>query len=72
MYCQQFLKSWLERDLIDEELVLAGYKEGDAVINYMTNNPNLDNKYLDDADDDTTVIDDNSGDDNGESNTIDE
>ncbi len=72
VYCQQFLKSWLERDLIDEELVLAGYKEGDAVINYMTNNPNLDNKYLDDADDDTTVIDDNSGDDNGESNTIDE
>ena len=49
-YCQEFLKSWIERDLIDEELVLNGFKEGDACISFLTHDPNLDNNYLEEAD----------------------
>ena len=49
IYSQQFIKSWLERDLINEELVLNDFKEGDAVISFMTDDPNLDNEYLKDS-----------------------
>ena len=48
-YCQQFLKSWSERDLINEELLLNNYEEGDAYVSFMTEDPNLDNQYLDES-----------------------
>lgn len=66
IYCQQFIKSWLERDLINEELLLTGkFEEGDAVISFMTDDPNLDNEYLKDAGQSSN----NDGDDDGESST---
>lgn len=55
-YCQEFLKSWIERDLIDKELVLNGFSEGDACISFLTHDPNLDNSYMEEADGE--VIDD--------------
>lgn len=57
-YCQEFIKSWLERDLINEELVNANYAEGDACISFMTGNSNLDNNYLEESSNE--VDDDNS------------
>ena len=54
-FCQEFLKAWIERDLIDEELVLNGYNEGDACISFMTHDPNLDTNYLEEADGDNIL-----------------
>ena len=63
-YCQEFLKSWIERDLIDKELLLNGFNEGDACISFLTHDPNLDNNYLEEADgeniDDTLENEDGS------------
>ena len=55
-YCQEFLKGWIERDLIDEELVLNGFNEGDACISFLTHDPNLDNNYMEEAEGE--VVDD--------------
>lgn len=49
-FCQEFLKEWLERDLINPELVSAGYEEGDAYISFMTNEVDLDTNYLEKGD----------------------
>lgn len=70
VFCQQFVKSWLERDLINEELLLAGYAEGDAYINFLTNDPNLDNEYLTDSKEGSNQENNNVGDNSGESNPI--
>ena len=48
-YCQEFLKGWIERDLIDEELVLNGFSEGDAYISFLTHDPDLDNPYMEES-----------------------
>lgn len=45
-FLQEFLKRWLERDLINRELSLIGKPEGSAWINFQTGNINLDNYYL--------------------------
>lgn len=45
-FLQEFLKRWLERDLINRELSLIGKPEGSAWINFQTGNINLDNNYL--------------------------
>ena len=72
VYCQQFIKSWLERDLINEELSLhEGFNEGDAVISFMTNDPNLDNEYLKDAGQEANLKEGQEGETNGESNPTD-
>jgi len=57
-FAQEFLKRWIEKDLINKELELNGYHEGDAYISFMTNDPNLDTNYLEEADNGTPIIED--------------
>lgn len=45
-FCQEFLKGWLERTLINPQLVKHGFKEGDAYISFMTDEADLDTNYL--------------------------
>ena len=45
-FCQQFLKSWVERDLIDPELEKQGKEKGSVYLNFMTGDENLDTQYL--------------------------
>lgn len=77
-FLQEFLKRWLERDLINRELALIGKPEGSVWINFQTGNINLDNNYLEtdnsieteedtvenelDSSDDDEGVDDGSGD----------
>ena len=77
-FLQEFLKRWLERDLINRELSLIGKPEGSVWINFQTGNRNLDNNYLEtdnsieteedtvenelDSSDDDEEVDDGSGD----------
>ena len=49
-FCQEFLKEWLERDLINPELETAGYEEGSAYISFMTDEVDLDTNYLEKGD----------------------
>lgn len=55
-FCQQFLKSWIERDLINPELERAGFNKGDVYIDFLTGDEQLDNSYLESADVPNTVI----------------
>lgn len=77
-FLQEFLKRWLERDLINRELSLIGKSEGSVWINFQTGDRNLDNNYLEtdnsieteedtvenelDSSDDDEEVDDGSGD----------
>lgn len=77
-FLQEFLKRWLERDLINRELSLIGKPEGSVWINFQTGDRNLDNNYLEtdnsieteedtveeelDSSDDDEEVDDGSGD----------
>lgn len=77
-FLQEFLKRWLERDLINRELSLIGKPEGSVWINFQTGDRNLDNNYLEtdnsieteedtvenelDSFDDDEEVDDGSGD----------
>lgn len=45
-FLQEFLKRWLERDLINRELSLIGKPECSVWINFQTGDRNLDNNYL--------------------------
>lgn len=45
-FLQEFLKRWLERDLINRELSLISKPEGSVWINFQTGDHNLDNNYL--------------------------
>ena len=45
-FCQEFLKEWLERDLINPELARIGKEEGSAYISFMTGDADLDTNYL--------------------------
>lgn len=49
-YLQEFLKRWLERDLINRELSLAGFSEDSVWLNFQTGNIHLDNNYLETGD----------------------
>ena len=49
-FCQEFLKEWVERTLIDPELEKHGKEKGSVYIDFMTGDPNLDNNYLVSAD----------------------
>ncbi len=49
-FCQEFLKSWVERELFDKELELHGYEKGSVYIDFLTGDPNLDTNYLVSAD----------------------
>lgn len=77
-FLQEFLKRWLERDLINRELSLIGKPEDCVWLNFQTGNHNLDNNYLEtdnsieteedtvenelDSSDDDEGVDDGSGD----------
>ena len=77
-FLQEFLKRWLERDLINRELSLIGKPESSVWINFQTGDHNLDNNYLEtdnsieteedtvenelDSSDDDEEVDDGSGD----------
>lgn len=77
-FLQEFLKRWLERDLINRELALIGKPEDCVWLNFQTGNHNLDNNYLEtdnsieteedtvenelDSSDDDEEVDDGSGD----------
>ena len=50
-FAQEFLKRWIEEDLINRELSLNGFNEGDACISFLTEDPNLDTNYLEEGDD---------------------
>ena len=45
-FCREFLKGWVERTLINPELEKHGFKKGDAYINFMTGDADLDTNYL--------------------------
>lgn len=45
-FCREFLKGWIERTLINPELEKHGFKKGDAYINFMTGDADLDTNYL--------------------------
>ena len=55
-FCQQFLKSWIERDLFNPELERAGFNKGDVYIDFLTGDEQLDNSYLESADVPNTEI----------------
>lgn len=48
-FCQEFLKEWLERDLINPELARIGKEEGSAYISFMTGDADLDTNYLEEG-----------------------
>lgn len=54
-YCQEFLKEWVERTLIDPELQKHGYEKGSAYITFQTTDADLDTNYL--ATDDMHTVD---------------
>lgn len=49
-FAQEFLKRWIEEDLINRELTLNGFNEGDACVSFLTEDPNLDTNYLEEGD----------------------
>ena len=48
-FCQEFLKGWVERTLIDAELEKHGYEKGSVYIDFLTGNADLDTNYLESA-----------------------
>ncbi|WP_409200643.1 hypothetical protein [Methanobrevibacter sp. DSM 116169] len=54
-YAQEFLKKWLERDLIDKELELNGFKAGSVWIDFNPEDIDLDTNYLEAKEDDLTI-----------------
>ena len=55
-FCREFLKGWVERTLINPELEKHGFNKGDAYINFMTGDADLDTNYLE-TDDEGEVTD---------------
>lgn len=45
-YCQEFLKQWVERTLIDPELKKHGKKEGSAYLTFQVTDADLDTNFL--------------------------
>ena len=54
-FCQEFLKRWIERELIDPELEKHGKEKGSVYIDFMTGDENLDTNYLESSGLDTPV-----------------
>jgi len=68
-FCQEFLKEWLERDLINPELARIGKEEGSAYISFMTGDTDLDANYLEEGDDIQSNKEEEQAD--GETGTVD-
>ena len=58
-YCQEFLKEWVERTLIDPELKKHGHKEGSAYLTFQTTEMDLDNNFLETSDEHNTELTEN-------------
>ena len=56
-FIQEFLKSWIERDLFDRELKKCGLKEGSAYLTFKTTDEDLDESYLEVSDDHSSSSD---------------
>ena len=57
-FCQEFLKEWVERTLIDPELEKHGKEKGSAYLTFQTNMADLDTNYLESGEEgDGTIID---------------
>ena len=56
-FCQEFLKEWVERTLIDPELEKHGKEKGSAYLTFQTNMADLDTNYLKSGEGDGTIID---------------
>ena len=56
-FCQEFLKEWVERTLIDPELEKHGKEKGSAYLTFQTNMADLDTNYLESGEGDGTIID---------------
>lgn len=55
-YCQEFLKEWVERTLIDPELEKHGMEEGSAYLTFQTTEYDLDNNFLETSDEHNTEL----------------
>ena len=55
-YCQEFLKEWVERTLIDPELKKHGMEEGSAYLTFQTTEYDLDNNFLETSDEHNTEL----------------
>ena len=55
-YCQEFLKEWVERTLIDPELKKHGKEEGSAYLTFQTTEYDLDNNFLETSDEHNTEL----------------
>ena len=58
-YCQEFLKEWVERTLIDPELKKHGHEEGSAYLTFQTTEMDLDNNFLETSDEHNTELTEN-------------
>ena len=54
-FCREFLKEWLEDNLIDPELKKHGFEEGSAYITFQTTQEDLDTNILETGSDHDTV-----------------
>ena len=55
-FCQEFLKEWVERTLIDPELKKHGRKEGSAYLTFQVTDADLDTNFLETDDGHNTYI----------------
>ena len=55
-YCQEFLKEWVERTLIDPELKKHSKEEGSAYLTFQTTEYDLDTNFLETSDEHNTEL----------------
>lgn len=53
-YCQEFLKRWVEKTLIDAELSKHGYEKGSVYLTFQTTEQDLDTNYLESGEEGNT------------------
>ena len=68
-FCREFLKEWLEDNLIDPELKKHGFEEGSAYITFQTTEEDLDTNILETGSDHDTVASQNNAPKNQEGST---
>lgn len=68
-FCQEFLKEWVERTLIEPELERHGFDKKSVYLDFMTGDPNLDTNFLESANVDGAVIEEESTSPNKEGST---
>ena len=58
-FCQEFLKEWVERTLIDPELKKHGKEEGSAYLTFQVTDADLDTNFLETDDGHNTMLTEN-------------